>query len=77
MAHGRTASQQKTSGTPKHRDRRRIRFEAHNGSGRFEHTFTRPEHVVDLVRGWLESPDRPYSITISESEQTEERSRSS
>jgi len=29
--------------------------------------------VVDFVRGWLESPDRPYSIKIAESEQTEER----
>jgi hypothetical protein len=72
MANGRTASQQKTSGTPKHRSsRREIHLVAENGSGRFEHTFTKPGDLVDLVTGWLESPDRPYSIRIAESEQTD------
>jgi len=73
MAHGQTVSRQKTSVTPRHRNRREIRLDAKNPAARFEHTFARPDQVVDFVRGWLESPDRPYSIKIAESEQTEER----
>ncbi len=45
---------------------RRIHVLAQNNSGRFEHTFSTPNNVVDLVRGWLLSPDKPYTITITE-----------
>ncbi len=48
------------------RKSRRIRVVAENGSGKFVHTFSKPETVMDLAKGWLQFPDLPYTFTISE-----------
>jgi len=45
---------------------RQIRVVAENGSGKFMHTFSQPESVLDLAKGWLKFPDVPYTFTISE-----------
>ncbi|MDV3293449.1 MAG: hypothetical protein LYZ70_04185 [Nitrososphaerales archaeon] len=46
--------------------RRQIHVSTRSGAGPFDHTFSTPNNVLDLVRGWLWSPDRPYTLTISE-----------
>jgi hypothetical protein len=45
---------------------RQIHILAQNSSTAFEHTFGRPADVLDFLKGWLQSPDRPYELTVSE-----------
>jgi len=50
----------------KGKKRRKIHVLTKNSSGVFQHTFGSPDNVLDLIRGWLQFPDRPYTITINE-----------
>ena len=34
--------------------------------GEVVHTFSKPETVMDLAKGWLQFPVLPYTFTISE-----------